>query len=144
MMTFVSKFLAAGYRVSGPRRHVYMALKHASVPLTPSAVHRALVAEGKRVGIASIYRTLDLLVELELAKVVLQPDGTTGYVVSKEGHNHTLVCQSCHKIYEFASCTDLSPLIEKVESETHFVVKDHLLQLYGLCPECQREDETHA
>jgi Fur family ferric uptake transcriptional regulator len=143
-MTFVTKFSAAGYRVSSPRRHVYMALENASVPLTPSAVHRALVSQGKRVGIASVYRTLDLLVELELAKVVLQPDGTTGYVASKDGHNHTIVCQNCHKTYEFGCCTDLSRLIEQVESETHFLVKDHLLQLYGLCPDCQTKNEKHV
>lgn len=123
---------------------MYLVLESALVPLTPSAVHRELLAQGKRVGIASIYRTLDLLVGLDLAKIVLQPDGSTGYVVSKEGHNHTLVCQNCHKTYEFASCTDLSSLIEKVESETHFVVKDHLLQLYGLCPECQSKDKLYA
>lgn len=118
-----------------------MALENASVPLSPSAVHRELVAKGKRVGVASVYRTLDLLVELELAKVVLQSDGTTGYVASKAGHNHTIVCQSCHKTYEFGSCADLSPMIEQVESETHFLVLDHLLQLYGLCPECQSANE---
>jgi Fur family ferric uptake transcriptional regulator len=143
-MTFVSKFSSAGYRVSGPRRHVYMVLENALVPLTPLAVHRELVARGKRVGVASVYRTLDLLVELELAKVVLQSDGTTGYVASKDGHNHTIVCQTCHKTYEFGSCTDLSLMIEQVESETHFLVKDHLLQLYGLCPECQNGNEKHA
>ncbi|MGB4594737.1 MAG: Fur family transcriptional regulator [Anaerolineaceae bacterium] len=143
-MTFISKFSSAGYRVSGPRRHVYMVLERALIPMTPSAVHRELVAQGKSVGIASIYRTLDLLVKLELAKVVLELDGTTGYVVSKEGHNHTLVCQNCHKIYEFASCTDLSPLIKRVQTETQFLINGHILQLFGTCPDCQRKDEKNA
>ena len=138
-MTLVSKFSAAGYRLSGPRRQVYKALESASVPLTPALVHRDLVAKGETVGLASVYRTLDLLVTLELAKVVLEPDGSTGYVIAKDGHNHTLVCQNCHKIYEFASCTDLSPLIAQVQAETQFLINDHILQLFGLCSDCQKK-----
>ena len=143
-MSLVSKFSAAGYRLSGPRRQVYSLLENASVPLTPALVHRELLVAEKSVGLASVYRTLDLLVTLGLAKVVLQPDGSTGYVVAKDGHNHTLVCQNCHKIYEFSSCTDLSPLIAKVQAETQFVINDHILQLFGLCSDCQKKVETHA
>lgn len=138
-MTLVSKFSAAGYRLSSPRRQVYRVLESASVPLTPTVVHRELITEGRSVGLTSVYRSLNLLVALELAKIVLQPDGSTGFVLAKEGHYHTLVCQNCHKIYEFSSCTDLTSLIAKVQAETQFLIKDHLLQLFGLCPECQRQ-----
>lgn len=142
-MPLISKISAAGYRLSQPRRDVFKLLQNAIMPMTPAVIHRELVEQGVQVGLASVYRTLNLLVKLDLAKVVLQPDGTTGYVPEKDGHNHTLVCQRCHLIYEFESCTDLSTLIQKVQDETHFLIQGHLLQLFGLCPTCQIASQNH-
>jgi len=48
------------------------------------------------------------------------------------------VCQNCHQAIAFAGSEDLSSLIQRVEKETKFKVSDHLLQLYGICPDCQK------
>ena len=127
-----------GYRVSGPRRYVMQLLESNAQPMTPLEIYQALSQSGRPLGIVSVYRALELLAELRLVCTVYNPDGSAGYVVGAGGHHHHIVCQNCHQAIAFAGSEDLSSLIQRVEKETKFHVSDHLLQLYGICPDCQK------
>jgi len=130
-----------GYRVSGPRRLVMRVLESNAQPLTPLEIYQVLSQSGQALGMVSVYRALDLLTELGLVCVVFNPDGSAGYVAGEGGHHHHILCQRCRQAIAFAGSEDLSSLIQRVEAETKFQVSDHLLQLFGLCPDCQ---ETKA
>ncbi|MFZ3070824.1 MAG: Fur family transcriptional regulator [Anaerolineaceae bacterium] len=127
----------AGYRLSEPRKCVMQLLESADTPLSPLAIYRMLTSQGYRLGLVSVYRTLELLGSLGLVTIVYQPDGGSGYMNATGGHHHHILCQGCHKAIEFSGSEDLTELIQRVEGETNFQVNGHLLQLYGLCPECQ-------
>lgn len=127
-----------GYRVSGPRRLVMELLAENAQPMTPLEIYQALSQSGRALGMVSVYRALDLLAELKLVCVVYNPDGSPGYVAGSVGHHHHILCKRCHRTITFAGSEDLSDLIKRVEAETNFRVSDHLLQLYGICPECQK------
>jgi Fur family ferric uptake transcriptional regulator len=127
-----------GYRVSGPRRLVMQVLESNPQPKTPLEIYQALSQSGQALGMVSVYRALDLLTGLGLVCVVYNPDGSAGYVAGAGGHHHHILCQNCHQVIAFAGSEDLSSLIQRVEQETNFRVSDHLLQLYGICPDCQR------
>ncbi len=129
----------AGYRLSEPRRRVMQLLENSEKPLAPLAIYRALKETGCKLGMVSVYRALSLLTNLGLVSMVYKADGSAGYVSATRGHHHYIICQKCHKVLEFAGSEDLESLISRVQAETHFVVADHLLQLYGICPECQLE-----
>ncbi len=131
-----------GYRVSEPRRLVMQLLENSSQPLTPLQIYSALLQSGNTLGMVSVYRALELLTELCLVCLVYNSDGSPGYVLGMGGHHHHILCQSCHKAASFAGSEDLSALIEKVEADTNYRVKDHLLQLYGICPACQEKQSV--
>lgn len=132
--TFLSK---AGYRLSEPRKRIMKLMEMADKPLSPLAIHRLLREQGVHLGLVSVYRTLELFLSLGLISQVFQPDGLVGYLPTSFGHHHFIVCQNCHKAMEFLGSEDMQELIERIHTETHYQVRDHLLQFYGLCPECQ-------
>jgi Fe2+ or Zn2+ uptake regulation protein len=53
------------------------------------------------------------------------------------GHRHAIVCRACGQAVEFPGCEGLDGLIARVQQETGYRVQDHLLQLIGVCPDCQ-------
>jgi Fur family ferric uptake transcriptional regulator len=125
------------YRITQPRVRIMELLQDAALPLTPQQIHAQLLAQGCDLGLVSVYRTLDLLAQLELVAIVYDPERNPGYVISSAGHHHHIVCQQCHQALEFSGSDDIDELIQRVEAETAFQVRDHLLQLYGICPGCQ-------
>ena len=132
--TFLSK---AGYRLSEPRKRIMKLMEVAEKPLNPLAIHRLLREQGVHLGLVSVYRTLELFFSLGLISQVCQPDGLVGYLPASFGHHHFIVCQNCHKAEEFLGSEDMRELVQRIQSETHYQVREHLLQFYGLCPECQ-------
>lgn len=89
-----------------------------------------------RVGYATVYRTLRLLLESGLASARQFDEGQTRYELAREHHDH-LICTKCGLILEFEN-TD----IEKLQEETArklggFRVLRHKHELYCLCPKAQ-------
>lgn len=128
----------AGYRISKPRCIVMEVIISSKVPLEPKSILKKAKTAGHTIGLVSVYRTLDLLNKLAIVCLVHMEDGSQGYVLASEGHHHHIVCRLCDRVMEFNGMNDLDDLLIRVESETGFQVSDHLLQLYGLCPECQK------
>jgi Fur family transcriptional regulator, ferric uptake regulator len=88
--------------------------------------------------LVTVYRTLDLYDELGLVSRVHLPEGCHGYVATTPGHRHVLVCQRCGRSVEFPGREDLDALVADLERQTGYQVCGHLLQLFGVCPECSR------
>lgn len=129
-----------GYRLSGPRKQVVELLESADVALSPQQIHHQLQQNNCDLGLVSVYRTLGLLTELKLVTIVYDPQLNPGYMLSTIGHHHHIVCQNCHKAIEFSASNDIDHLVERVKEQTSFLVSDHLLQLFGLCPDCQQAE----
>lgn len=140
-MTELEQRLAdAGCRITAPRRAVMRVLLESSISLSPQEV----LEQGRRVhqklGLVTVYRTLNLLAELELVRRVHREDGCHGYLLASPGHRHALICRGCSRAVEFPGEDDIHALIGRVEAETGYRVDEHLLQLFGLCPECQETE----
>ena len=87
------------------------------------------------IGIATVYRTLNLLEESEMVtSISFGSQGKKFELANKPHHDH-LICKSCNKIIEFQDAT-----IERkqlaVAKEHGFTLTGHMMQLYGTCPEC--------
>lgn len=137
-MNWKEIFSQKGYRFSEPRKRIIEVLEKAEVGLNPQQIHHALQQNSCDIGLVSIYRTLDLLTQLELVSVVYDVERNPGYMLSTGGHHHHIVCQDCHRALEFSGTDDIDQLVARVEAETSFHVQDHFLQLFGVCPECQQ------
>jgi Fur family ferric uptake transcriptional regulator len=93
------------------------------------------------IGLATVYRTLDLLAELGILQKMDFGDGKARFELNDEDvhHHHHLICLSCGKVQEF-QLDLLEPLEESIEQSTGFDIIDHRLKFYGYCSDCKREN----
>ena len=92
--------------------------------------------EHPRLGLVTVYRTLEKLEQLGLVQRVHQPDSCNMYLRAPEGHEHLLLCKSCGQM-EYFSGDDLSDLIDQISQRSGYQVQEHWLQLFGVCSSCQ-------
>lgn len=96
-----------------------------------------LSVSGVKVSRATVYRTLDILNDMNIVHKSTLGHKHQHYenMVDRKHHDH-LVCINCDKIVEF-----MEPRIEELQDEVcrkhGFEIKDHSLQLFGICPECK-------
>ena len=138
MDSWMAHLSEAGYRITTPRKAIAEALLDAEVPLSAHEVLARAQACHEQLGLVTVYRTLDLYEELGLVCRVHLKEGCHGYVATTPGHRHVLLCQRCGRSVEFAGGGDLDVLVADLERRTGYHVRDHLLQLFGLCPDCRR------
>lgn len=133
-----------GLRLTHPRQVVLSILEEAAVPLSPQSIYQRSLERDQDIGLVSVYRTLELFYEFSLVRRVHGLDDCHGYVLASPGHHHHLVCRECEKAVEFSGGDDLTSLLDRIQKETGFEIDGHLLQLFGLCPECQKERRNNA
>lgn len=126
-----------GCRITAARRAVARALLEAEEPLSHQEILGRGAALHKTLGLVTVYRTVALLESLGLVRRIHLDNGCHAYVPSSPGHRHALVCRNCGRVVEFLGGDEIGSLARRVELATGYVVDDHLLQLEGLCPECQ-------
>lgn len=91
----------------------------------------------RRVGYATVYRTLKLLTECGVANERRFGDGLTRYELADDATHHDhLICLECGDITEFEE-PRIEELQESVASKYGFALRSHKHELYGVCPRCQ-------
>jgi len=105
-------------------------------------IYRLLRRKDCKVGYATIYRTMKLISESGLAREVMLGDGISRFEHTfGRKHHHHLVCTRCRKIIEFTSETMDRGEREIIE-KYGFVQHSHRFEIFGLCDECQREENN--
>jgi len=131
-----------GYKLTPQRHAVLQVIASTHDHLTPEEIYQKANLEKPDIGLATIYRTLDLLGELDLVCRVHSPDGCRNYMMRRPiEHHHHLICSECGKTFDFTDC-DLDKLEHKLSTETGFSIDGHLLELYGRCRNCQETVRT--
>jgi Fur family transcriptional regulator, ferric uptake regulator len=127
-----------GYRLSGPRSAVVETLADLGCSVTAKEIADRLHERGQDVGVASIYRTLELLDRLRLAKRVDAAEGVARYEpVDPSGeHHHHLVCESCGEVTAFED-RELEQAIAELSRRIDYAVDAHDVTLRGECPACR-------
>jgi Fur family ferric uptake transcriptional regulator len=125
-----------GYRLTGARKAVVETVAESPRALTPLEVYDMARTSYPALGLVSVYRTLEKLEELHLIQRVHQPQGCQAFISASDGHQHLLLCQNCGKVTYFEG-DDLDGLIAKISARTGYKIRDHWLQLFGLCKDCQ-------
>jgi Fur family ferric uptake transcriptional regulator len=127
----------AGYRQSTPRAAVMSALADIGCSVTAQEISDRLRERGEGVGVASIYRALQLLDELRLVRRVDVGEAVARYEpVSPDGeHHHHLLCERCGEVRAFED-PELERAIERLASRVDYTVDAHEVTLRGRCPTC--------
>jgi Fur family ferric uptake transcriptional regulator len=128
----------AGFRSGGARAALLDAMAEQSCCVSAQELHRRVREEGRSVGIASVYRVLDVLVELRLVQRVDVGDGIARYepALPDGDHHHHVVCDDCGKVEPFADST-LESAIAKASKRLGYSVDAHEVVLRGECGDCR-------
>ena len=82
--------------------------------------------------LATVYRTLKLLVEKGYITQISHPLLGTLYERTGKGHHHHFHCHGCNRVYELPGCA----LNEQEAAPQGFTVEGHEIFLFGTCPSC--------
>ncbi|MCL4813853.1 MAG: transcriptional repressor [Vicinamibacteraceae bacterium] len=111
-------------------------LKHEG-HLSADDLVEVMKAHDHRTSRATVYRTLQWMVDAGLARRVDFGDGRSRYERTYRHPRHFhMVCESCHRSYEFLS-SDIEALIEEVAALRGFDAKEAALQIHGICETCR-------
>jgi Fur family ferric uptake transcriptional regulator len=128
---------AAGYRRGGARSAVVELLGKQNCCLSAQEIFDALRRARRPVGIASVYRALEALVDLRLVKRVDAGDGLSRYepALVDGDHHHHLVCRDCGKVEAFTD-PRLERTIDRIAGGLGYSVEEHEVVLTGACADC--------
>lgn len=134
------KLRDSNYRITGQRAAILeVMMDNRGQHLTAEEV----LAEARKIvpniGIATVYRTLEKLVSIEILYKTWFDEGSYRYELSDEGmhQHHHVICLECGRITELKEDV-LSTLEQQLESQGYQVI-DHELKIYAYCPSCIRK-----
>lgn len=123
-------------RATRQRAAIARALKDASGFRTAQELFDDLRKAGERVGLTTIYRTLQSLAERGEIDVLRTEDGEAIYRrCTSENHHHHLVCTSCGLSVEIASA-EVERWARQIAAENDFSAITHSAEVFGLCRAC--------
>lgn len=138
------KFHEKQYKLTPQRQVILQAfVDHPEQHLSAEEVHVIVRKLSPEIGLATVYRTLELLSELDVLQKMDFGDGRSRYEINETDtphHHHHLICLACNKVREFED--DLLETLETViAKKSSFTIVDHQVKFYGYCQECQGKRE---
>ncbi len=134
---------ARQHKLTTQRRTVLeVFLAHPGEHLSAEDVYGLLRDQSMDIGLATVYRSLELLAELGILQKMEFGDGCSRYEVGTmspdEHQHHHLICLKCGKVMEFSD--DLLDVLEKdVAEKSEFKIVDHQVKFFGYCRDCQKK-----
>ncbi len=134
----VEALARAGLRSGGARRAVVSHLALQGCCRSAQEIHDGVRADGRAVGIASVYRVLDTLAALHLVQRVELGDGITRFepATADGHHHHHVVCDDCGKVEPFSDVA-LEQALDGVAGRLGFVMDAHDVVVRGSCETCR-------
>jgi len=123
-------------KLSHPRFLIYQELSNAEAPLGPQELYQCLLKKRRRIGLTSIYRSLDLFESLGIVFKITSGSTMKYMLCELEDHHHHVSCKGCGNVAEMTFC-DISKWSKKVMESTGYQVTDHQLNFYGFCKTCR-------
>lgn len=128
-----------GYRRTIPRQAVVQALVNSCCVLNPLDIYELARGFYPKLGLVTVYRTIEKLEELGLLQRVHQPSGCQGFVAAASGRQCLLICQECGRVDFFDDRHEgIDSLITDVAQKSGYCIQEHWLQLFGICARCQQ------
>ncbi|SFH47476.1 Fur family transcriptional regulator, ferric uptake regulator [Tindallia magadiensis] len=129
-----------GYKLTPQRRAVLnMIMDNPGKHLTTEEIYDLVKVQCPDIGLATVYRTLQILNEMDLILKINLDDGCSRYEynIHQDDHeHHHLICTDCGRIVEVNE--DLLDSIERqIEKDYDFSITDHKVKFFGLCSKCR-------
>lgn len=128
-----------GYKLTNQRKDILRTLINNNTKhLSCEDVFNIVAKESPDLGIATVYRTLQLFEKLNIVYKISFDDGLSRYELNlgEENHqHHHLICLNCGKVIE-VKLDLLESLENKIEKDGNFKIVDHNVKFYGYCKNC--------
>lgn len=136
-----------GLKVTSQRILVLEVLaKHRDRHMAAEDIYELVKEDYPEIGLATVYRTVQLLLDMQLVDRINLDDGCVRYEIGHlfdgetKHHHHHLICRNCGKVLSFEDDL-LEELEHHIEESTGFHVLDHELKFYGQCQECADSEQ---
>lgn len=106
--------------------------------LSAEDVYHILQDKKPEIGLATVYRTLEILTNLGILDIIEFGDGISRYEITRanEHQHHHIICTMCNSVCDFNE--DLLETLETmIYRKKGFLVQDHQVKIYGICKACQ-------
>lgn len=130
-----------GYRLTDSRLAVIEVIAHTDRVLKPMEVYEIAHEQNARLGLVTVYRTIEKLEELGLITRVHQHAGCQAFVPARDGHHHLLLCLQCGR-FEYFEGENLEEFFSAVSHDSGYQIQEHWMQLFGICSECRLKQGT--
>lgn len=130
-----------GYRLTPQRELIVEALAHAGGHVTAEEIYAQVSSRVHTINIATVYRTLDLLVATGLTNRIDLWDGRVIYTTAQHDPHIHLVCRCCGEIFN-ADHELVHTLENQLRSQYQFQADLQHLSISGVCASCQSKSET--
>lgn len=102
--------------------------------MTVESILKAAQKKYPQIGIATVYRTVKLLLSQDRIQAVVLPKGETRYELAGTEHHHHFQCSSCGAVF----CMDFCPFTGRggLRLPRGFRARSHSITIHGLCPGC--------
>jgi Fur family ferric uptake transcriptional regulator len=134
--TTAARLSAAGERVTPQRLLVADTLTRAGRQLTAGEVFDRVRRSQPSLGRATVFRTLDRLVEAGVARRLELDGHVYAYVACEPDHHHHLSCTQCGRVEEIPESW-VTPLADRANAQLDFEIDDARLDFYGRCASCR-------
>lgn len=130
-----------GYRLTPQREAVIKTLlENPNQHLTAEDIYVMVRKSHPEIGMATVYRTLDLLSKEKIINQLSSGEGQCRYELESQTQRHHLVCLKCGQITE-VNIQLLEKMQEALAAEHGFQIVGHLLKFYGYCAQCAPVEE---
>ncbi|MCY6484042.1 Fur family transcriptional regulator [Clostridium aestuarii] len=128
-----------GYKLTPQRRAIVnIIIENKGKHLTAEELYDLVKIECPEIGLATVYRTIQLLEEIGIVYKLSLDDGCNRYELVNEDQvhqHHHLICTKCGKVIEVEG--DLLDSIEKkLETKYKFKIQNHSVKFFGICDKC--------
>ena len=134
------KLYERGYKMTPQRKEILQIFVEHPEHLSAEDVYSLLREKDSEIGLATVYRALDLLSKLGILVQIDFGDGCARYELNTADpnvhHHHHLICLNCKKVIEFDEDL-LDELEEVISRKSGFKIINHEVKFFGYCKECQ-------
>jgi Fur family ferric uptake transcriptional regulator len=127
--------IGVGARSTKQREALMQVLDEVDGFRSAQQLHALLAQRGTKVGIATVYRSLQLLADADLVDVIHSEEGEASYRRCSTRHHHHLVCRVCGRAVE-AQAPAVERWVAAIAAEQGFSDVTHDLEIFGTCSTC--------
>ncbi|TYQ16580.1 UNVERIFIED_CONTAM: Fur family ferric uptake transcriptional regulator [Acetivibrio alkalicellulosi] len=129
-----------GLKNTKHRKKILEILDSKEFPVSAEDIYLDIKMSDSNISLSTVYRAIEALLNKDIiVKVNIRDENKGVYEINNMLHKHHIICRLCHKMVSVLGCP-LDAFEEKINKETGFKIEGHNLELYGLCPGCNKKE----